>query len=82
MIPRPTADLTTSLGIAAIVSTICGVAIYLTVRDPTWTGFAMLASAGGTLIGILQRAPIPSPQPTPVQTHGADVVATKEQQSP
>ncbi len=75
---RPDADLTTKLGIALIVSTVCGAALIVTVHSPTWAGFGMLASAGATLIGVLERAPLPSPNPTPVQTQGADTVATKE----
>ena len=79
MIPRPKADLTTILGIAAIVGVFCYCAIIVIAHNPTAAALMSIASAGGSLIFVIQRAPLPSPQPTPVQTHGSDTVTTKEQ---
>ena len=75
---RPTADLTTSLGIAGVVGTFFASAVIVILHNPTVATLSGIGTAGAALIYVIQRAPIPSPQPTPVLTHDADVVATKE----
>ena len=78
---RPQADLTTILGTGMVAGTFMACAIIVTVQNPTLATLAGIGTAGAAFIGMIQRAPLPSPEPPPVQTHAADVVNTKEQTS-
>ena len=76
---RPSAPLSTVLGIALIAGAMAAGIVIIAWHSPTAATLTAMLAGGATAIGVLERAPLPSPEPTPVQTHGADVIATKEQ---
>ena len=75
---RPSADLSTVIGISLITAAMAAAIVIVAWHAPTAAVLGAMLSGGATLIGILERAPVPSPDPVPVQTQGRDVVATQE----
>ena len=80
---RPAADLTTTLGIASVVASLCALVVIVALHSPSAAAIAALFSGGVALIGVLERPSVQSVTVTarePVTVQGSPVLVEPQHQ--